>query len=148
MIAGEKIPAGAAARIQETARAVTVSPEFLKTHSLRDSAKSKVFDVVERPHEAIDMIPYFARDAQIYVLGKQGFPRPILAAREKCPGRATWSEKGQRLVSTERTSRRDFQRSLRTGLSMRSRRATARRAVFSACARVKPEPNQRLDRGW
>ena len=78
VIVGEKIANGAGMLFRAMDQRENIAPNFLKLRVLRDRQKNKIYDVVERPNVTVDLVPYFSRHGRLYVLGKQGFPRPIL----------------------------------------------------------------------
>lgn len=82
IIAAEKISARAGIRLSEKSFTSTVQPQFLRVRATRDLKTNEIFDLVERPGSAIDLLPYFIRGGRTYVLAKQGYPRPIATINE------------------------------------------------------------------
>jgi len=80
LIVGEKLPPGEGYEITESAAAKTASPAFLKLNYYRHTQTSQVFELAMRPNQTIDVLPWFDRDGQIFVLAKKDFPRPLLNA--------------------------------------------------------------------
>lgn len=83
VIAGEKIGETEGLRFVQKEFHSVQTPKFLKARVLRDRRDGQVFDLIERPHETIDVLPYFKRGGRLFILSKQGFPRPILTATAK-----------------------------------------------------------------
>lgn len=77
-ILGEKIRDHEATRIEETSYQPTNDPKFLFVRAMKDLGTGKIYDVVGRPHDTIDLLPFFKRKGQLFVYGHQGYPRPIL----------------------------------------------------------------------
>jgi SAM-dependent methyltransferase len=50
---------------------------FLEYASYIDSTNGKIFDVVKRPQQVADFVPYFISDGRLQVLAKHGYPRPL-----------------------------------------------------------------------
>lgn len=80
LIVGEKLSPGEGYEITESARAETASPAFLKLNFYRHRHTGQVFELAMRPNQTIDVLPWFDRDHQIFVLAKKDFPRPLLNA--------------------------------------------------------------------
>ncbi len=67
---------------------------FLKIKAYRNKETNHIYELAERPHQTIDLLPWFEEtDGQIFVLAKKDFPRPIINARrpEKHLNRAHYS---------------------------------------------------------
>lgn len=75
LIVGQKVPEGEGVRLEQGA---AVAPlDYLEvTHWRRDDGR--VFDLVRRPHPVIDVIPWFHRGDDVFVLARRGYPRPIV----------------------------------------------------------------------
>lgn len=82
LIVGEKINPGEGCEITESAETETASPSFLKLNYYHHKQSGQVFELAMRPNQTIDVLPWFDRDNQIFVLAKKNFPRPLLNA---CP---------------------------------------------------------------
>ncbi|MCB0361607.1 MAG: hypothetical protein KDD35_02745 [Bdellovibrionales bacterium] len=80
VIVGEKIPNNWGVRIVEQSSTVLQESRFLTRKAMKDRRSGQIFDLVGRPHQTIDLLPYFKRKGKIFVLGKQGFPRPIITS--------------------------------------------------------------------
>ena len=80
LIVGEKVSKDDGVELYETNATSLSSPEFLKLTAHRHKLTGKVYELVERPHQTIDILPWFERDNQLFVLAKKGFPRPIVNA--------------------------------------------------------------------
>lgn len=78
VITGEKITPDQAISLQQESVRTLKAPKYLKAKAMRDIKTGKIFDVVSRAQETTDVLPYYNRDGRLYVLSKQGFPRPIL----------------------------------------------------------------------
>jgi ubiquinone/menaquinone biosynthesis C-methylase UbiE len=82
LIVGEKIDAKQGLRFQEVPEGITAKPQFLQVKAMRSSVSGELYDVVDRPNETIDLLPYFKRGESLYVIAKQSFPRPILTVAQ------------------------------------------------------------------
>lgn len=59
---------------------------FLRYSSYINKLDNQVYDVVSRPNDVKDIIPYYYRgENQLTILAKQGYPRPIINAAESYP---------------------------------------------------------------
>ncbi len=79
IIAGEKVKAGEGVRMREgRAR----SPKgFLQMEYYRHSESGAVMDLVRRPGRTLDILPWFEKNGNFFVLARSSYPRPILKAR-------------------------------------------------------------------
>ncbi|UQA62455.1 methyltransferase domain-containing protein [Polyangium aurulentum] len=80
LIVGEKVPRGEGVLLREARSAPLVAPNFLALSAHRDEGTGRVLEVVERPGRTLDVVPWFRKDGQIFVVAKKGFPRPIVNA--------------------------------------------------------------------
>ncbi len=81
LIVGEKVGAGrGVALIEEQSRAPR-APRFLTLTTHRRADTGEVFELAERPHRTLDLVPWCERDDRIIVFAKKSFPRPIINAR-------------------------------------------------------------------
>src|SRR6185503_18197050 len=46
----------------------------------RHLSTGEVFELVQRPQQTVDVLPWFELDGQIFILAKKDFPRPIVNA--------------------------------------------------------------------
>lgn len=82
LIAGEKVTAGGGVVLIERENRMIEAPEFLSLRAYRHRASGQVMELVERPNQTIDVVPWFESRGQIFVFAKKDFPRPIVNA---CP---------------------------------------------------------------
>ena len=80
LIVGEKVDADEGVELCESRNEVLAAPKFLKLSAYRHKETSEVFELVERPHQTIDILPWIDDDGQILVLAKKDFPRPLVNA--------------------------------------------------------------------
>ena len=80
LIVGEKVEADEGVELYESRSEVLVSPKFLKLSAYRHKETGEVWELVERPHQTIDILPWIDDDGQILVLAKKDFPRPLVNA--------------------------------------------------------------------
>lgn len=80
VIVGEKIRDDEATRIDEASHQATKDPKFLSVRAMQQLRTGEIYDVVGRPHDTIDVLPFFRRKGQLFVYGHQAYPRPILTA--------------------------------------------------------------------
>lgn len=63
------------------------APRFLRLSHHQHRETGRCFELVERPHPVVDLIPFFEQHGRLFVLGRQGYPRPLLhAAHHGRPG--------------------------------------------------------------
>lgn len=80
LIVGEKVDADDGVELCESRNEVLAAPEFLKLSAYRHRETNEVFELVERPHQTIDILPWIDDDGQVLVLAKKDFPRPLVNA--------------------------------------------------------------------
>lgn len=80
LIVGEKVRPGEGVELYEAESTKIIGPKFLSMTQHSHKESGKVFELVERPHQTIDVLPWFENDGQIFVLAKKDFPRPIVNA--------------------------------------------------------------------
>jgi SAM-dependent methyltransferase len=80
LIVGEKIGAGEGVELFEARSEELVASKFLSLSAYRHNDTNQVFELVERPHQTVDMLPWMEDEGQVLVLAKKDFPRPIVNA--------------------------------------------------------------------
>jgi hypothetical protein len=80
LIVGEKVRAGAGVELVELESRTASAPEFLSLRGYRNEASGRVMELAERPHQTIDVLPWFESAGQVFVFAKKDFPRPIVNA--------------------------------------------------------------------
>lgn len=75
LIAGEKAPGGK--HIYLTRYLPLKSNSFLHHNSYLNTNTKRIYDVVERPDNVIDIIPYYKNETGYMILAKHGYPRPL-----------------------------------------------------------------------
>jgi hypothetical protein len=82
LIVGEKVRAGEGVELIERESRTSSTPKFLSLSSYRHRNSGHVFELAERPHQTIDILPWFESNGQVFIFAKKDFPRPIVNA---CP---------------------------------------------------------------
>lgn len=82
LIVGEKVRPGEGVELIERQSRTSAAPNFLTLTAHRHKKTGRIFEIAERPHQTIDVLPWFESDGQLFVFGKKDFPRPIVTA---CP---------------------------------------------------------------
>ena len=82
LIAGEKVSAGEGVRFAMRGNAEPLA--FLRMEHYRDRRSGAIVDLVRRPHQTIDVIPWFAAGDDVFILARKSYPRPITGA-ERTP---------------------------------------------------------------
>jgi hypothetical protein len=85
LIVGEKVGAGAGVELFEQRSRAVSAPKFLSLKGFRHEASGRVMELVERPHQTLDVLPWFERAGQVFIFAKKDFPRPIVNARAGRP---------------------------------------------------------------
>lgn len=80
MIIGEKIPDGQGIALQVKSSAITSDSGFLSLSSFKQG--ERIWDLVKRPNPTIDTVPWFELKGQVYVVGRNGYRRPIAQAAD------------------------------------------------------------------
>lgn len=79
LIVGEKVGPGQGVHFDLALRPKP-EPRFLRLQLYEHRETGKHYELAERPHPVIDLIPWFRLGEQIFIVGKQGFPRPLVGA--------------------------------------------------------------------
>ena len=82
LIAGEKVKGGK--QIQPVRYLPHTAEPFLRYSAYANKSSKKIYDVVERPNEVIDVIPYYTDNGKLKILAKHGFPLPLANVRPIC----------------------------------------------------------------
>ncbi|HZH32574.1 MAG TPA: class I SAM-dependent methyltransferase [Pyrinomonadaceae bacterium] len=80
LIVGEKVRAGAGVELFERERRAISAPTFLRLSGYMHEASGRVMELVERPHQTLDVVPWCESAGQIFVFARKDFPRPIVNA--------------------------------------------------------------------
>ena len=80
LIVGEKVGSGEGVELFEAGSEVLAAPKFLAISAHRHKDTGHVFELVERPHQTVDILPWMEDEGQILILAKKDFPRPIVNA--------------------------------------------------------------------
>lgn len=80
LIVGEKVEADEGVELYELRSEELTAPTFLKLSAHRHRETNEVWELVERPHQTIDILPWVDDDGQVLVLAKKDFPRPLVNA--------------------------------------------------------------------
>ncbi|MDR3094659.1 MAG: methyltransferase domain-containing protein [Bacteroidales bacterium] len=75
LIAGEKTNAGK--QINLVRRLPKAAQPFLRYLSYRNQETNQILDVVERPNDVKDIIPYYREENKITLFAKHAYPRPL-----------------------------------------------------------------------
>jgi len=85
LIVGEKVGVGAGVRIEERSLKLLEKPRFLQLRFYKHVDSGLVYELAERPHRTLDVLPWFMQDGRAFVVCKHGFPRPIVNAASDAP---------------------------------------------------------------
>ena len=81
LIVGEKTAPGEGVLLSEAAELERSENSFLKLKAYRHKTTGQIFELAERPHQTIDLLPWFETgNGQLFVLAKKDFPRPVVNA--------------------------------------------------------------------
>ncbi len=80
LIVGEKINKNEGVILRESSRVQQSKPKFLQLKTYQNTETKQLFELIERPNQTIDILPWFEVDGQIFVIAKKDFPRPIVNA--------------------------------------------------------------------
>jgi SAM-dependent methyltransferase len=80
LIVGEKVRPGAGVKLFEKQSRTISSPNFLSLKGYRHEATGQVMELVERPHQTLDVVPWCESAGQVFVFAKKDFPRPVVNA--------------------------------------------------------------------
>jgi SAM-dependent methyltransferase len=80
LIVGEKVGPDEGVELFEVRNEELEAPKFLSLSAHRHKDTNQVFELVERPNQTIDILPWMEDEGQILVLAKKDFPRPVVNA--------------------------------------------------------------------
>src|ERR1043166_818363 len=80
LIVGEKVRAGVGVELRERRCRTISAPAFLSLKGYRHKESGEVMELAERPHQTVDVVPWFELAGQIFVVAKKDFPRPVINA--------------------------------------------------------------------
>lgn len=84
LIVGEKISENEGVQLAEVSALAhaRASASFLNLKFYRHKQTGQIFELAERPHQTLDLLPWFeSENGQLFVLAKKDFPRPIVNAQ-------------------------------------------------------------------
>ncbi|AKV03120.1 hypothetical protein AKJ09_09783 [Labilithrix luteola] len=77
VVVGEKVPRGEGVRFEDRGDADAIG--FLELSAWRDRRTGAIRDLVRRPNRTVDVVPWFERGGDLFVLARTSYPRPIVA---------------------------------------------------------------------
>jgi len=80
LIVGEKVSAGEGVELIEQKGRPLSTSKFLRLTAYRLKETQRAYELVERPNQTIDVLPWFESNGQLFVFAKKDFPRPIVNA--------------------------------------------------------------------
>ena len=80
LIVGEKVRLGSGVELYERQRREITSPNFLSLKGYTHEATGQLMELVERPHQTLDVVPWCESAGQVFVFAKKDFPRPVVNA--------------------------------------------------------------------
>lgn len=83
LIAGEKVLTGK--QIQLVRHLPNSEKPFLQYTSYQNIKNERIFDVVNRPNNVFDIIPYYKTNNDLTILAKSGYPRPFANVKTDSP---------------------------------------------------------------
>ncbi len=75
VIVGQKVPPDEGVRLVAAAERPRLG--YLVLHAWLHRQSERVFDLVRRPGTTVDVLPWFTRAGQLFVLARRSYPRPI-----------------------------------------------------------------------
>ena len=85
LIAGEKISASEGKHISLIRHLPHQEKPFLAYSSHKNKETNKIYDLVSRPNEVTDILPYWKKNDEVFILAKAGYPRPLAAVENDNP---------------------------------------------------------------
>ena len=88
LIVGEKVGPNEGVVLEEEKSHEIKTPSYIRRAAYKNidphsSLYGKVLELVERPNETVDLVPWFKSEDGIYVLAKSDYPRPITGSTTK-----------------------------------------------------------------
>lgn len=83
LIAGEKVSTGK--QMQLVRHLPANEKSFLQYASYQNTKNKKIFDVVNRPNNVFDIIPYYKTSNSLTIFAKSGYPRPFANIKTDSP---------------------------------------------------------------
>jgi hypothetical protein len=81
VIVGEKVGRRGGVHLREAAQWRAQAPRFLALATFEHAASGARMELVRRPHETVDLLPWLEREGRLTVVARQAFPRPVVNAR-------------------------------------------------------------------
>ncbi len=81
VIVGQKVAAGVGVRLAECGERPRIN--YLELTHYRHVETGQVYDLARRPNTTIDVLPWFQRQGEVFVLARRSYPRPILSAQPR-----------------------------------------------------------------
>lgn len=75
VVVGEKVPPGEGVRFEDRGDLPKIG--FLELSGWRDRRTGAIRDLVRRPNRSVDIVPWFERGNDLFVLARTSYPRPI-----------------------------------------------------------------------
>jgi hypothetical protein len=98
VIVGQKIAKNSGMKIQEATSKVVKTPQFLTTTTMKNSETNELMDIIGRPNDTVEVLPFWEQeDGNIFVLAKQGFPRPLTQSLGKTTNLSNVKSNGYRV---------------------------------------------------
>ncbi len=85
LIVGEKVSAESGVELIEENCRESETPNFLNLSIHRNIETGAFFELVDRPNQTIDLLPWFKDEGQLFIIAKKDFPRPIINASATVP---------------------------------------------------------------
>ncbi len=63
--------------------AASSAPRFLRLSRSQHRETGRCMELIERPHPVVDLLPFFRQQGRLFVLGRQGYPRPLVHAARR-----------------------------------------------------------------
>ena len=85
LIVGEKVAPGQGVELVEQESRQLAAPKFLGLTASRHKETGRVYELAERPHQTVDVLPWFEAGGRLFVFAKKDFPRPVVNAGAEQP---------------------------------------------------------------
>jgi hypothetical protein len=85
VIVGERVAGHHGVHLREAVPRALPAPTYLGLDVFVHAHTGKRYELVHRPHRTVDVVPWFERDGRLWVVARQGFPRPVLNALARSP---------------------------------------------------------------
>lgn len=131
VIVGEKVGAGEGVRLEDRGDHPPLG--YLERSTWQDVRTGALRDLVRRPNRTVDVVPWFARGGDVFVLARTSYPRPLAACTLAAPSidgarSPTWMAEPFSVIQTDKPLGQTVEDALESGARIGPERIVGMRA--------------------